>query len=123
MIIAQFLQKIFGQAFNLAAQGGDFIEGAIKRADIIPVAMIDDTRSYIFENFGQEGIYAAYIVLASLIVYVLSKVLNISFTVIKVFIIPSLATAFIASLLLPFNFFYILPITSSIFAVGLLMKT
>ena len=123
MIIAQFLQKVFGQAFNLAAQGGDFIEGAIKRADIIPVAMIDDTRSYIFENFGQEGIYAAYIVLASLIVYVLSKVLNISFTVIKVFIIPSLATAFIASLLLPFNFFYILPITSSIFAVGLLMKT
>ena len=123
MIIAQFLQKIFGQAFNLAAQGGDFIEGAIKRADIIPVAMIDDTRSYIFENFGQEGIYAAYIVLASLIVYVLSKVLNISFTVVKIFIIPSLATAFIASLLLPFNFFYILPITSSIFAVGLLMKT
>lgn len=123
MIIAQFLQKVFGQAFNLAAQGGDFIEGAIKRADIIPVAMIDDTRSYIFENFGQEGIYAAYIVLASLIVYVLSKVLNISFTVIKVFIIPSLATAFIASLLLPFNFFYILPITASIFAVGLLMKT
>ena len=122
MIYEHIIQKVFGQAFNIVANAGDFIEGAIKRADIIPVAMFDDAHSYIFENFGQEGIYAAYIVLASVIVYVLAKALNISFTVVKIFIIPSLATAFIASLLLPFSFFYILPITASIFSIGLLMK-
>lgn len=118
----QILQKVFGQAFNIVAKAGDFIEGAIKRADIIPASMFDDARSYILENFGQEGLYAAYIVLASVVVFILIKVLSISFTVVKIVIVPSLAIAFVASLLLPFNFFYLLPITASIFSVGLLIK-
>ena len=77
---------------------------------------------FILQHFGQTGVYAAYITLAAITIYVLSKLLKLSFAILKYVVVPSVALAFVGSLFLPFSFFYMLPVTLSLSSVALLFR-
>jgi hypothetical protein len=79
-------------------------------------------KAYIIENFGESGLYASYIAVAAISVFVLSKLFKISFSILKLVVVPSVALAFLAAFFLPQNFFHFLPVTVSLFSVLLLFR-
>lgn len=79
-------------------------------------------KATIIENFGQNGLYAAYVVLAVLILVVVSRLTKITFSTIKYLIIPSLALAFVVSLLTAYSFLGLLPVTVTVCSLVLLFK-
>ena len=82
----------------------------------------ESVKAFIVENFGESGLYAAYIATAAIAVFVLSKLFKISFSILKLVVVPSVALAFVATFFLPYNFFYFLPVTVSLFSVLLLFR-
>ncbi len=82
----------------------------------------ESARAFIVEHFGESGLYAAYITTAAIVVFVLSKLFKISFSILKLVVVPSVALAFVATFFLPYNFFYFLPVTVSLFSVLLLFR-
>ena len=84
--------------------------------------LLDPLRQLILDNFGQNGLYVAYLlvaVIAGLIVY---KLIKLSFDLIFFVALPSVVSAFILAIFLPYSFFYLLPITAALFTLGLVMK-
>lgn len=79
-------------------------------------------KAWIVERFGESGLYAAYIATAAIVIFVLSKLFKISFSILKLVVVPSVALAFAATFFLPYNFFYFLPVTVSLFSVLLLFR-
>lgn len=86
------------------------------------MAVFLTAKEFILENFGPAGLTAAYITTAALVVFVLAKVFKISFAILKLVVIPSIALAFVATFFLPYNFFYFLPVTVSLCSVLLLFR-
>ncbi len=85
--------------------------------------MLDPLRQFIVDNFGQNGLYAVYFVLAAVAVLILYKLVKLSFDVVFFVALPASATAFILSLFLEYNFFYLLPVTAGLFTLGLVIKS
>ncbi|MFQ5606469.1 MAG: hypothetical protein ACE5GA_00875 [Candidatus Zixiibacteriota bacterium] len=86
------------------------------------ISVIDSATRFILENFGQPGLYAAYIALAAILLLTLSRLLKLSFAIIKFVALPSVALAFVASIFLPQSFMYFLPVTVSLSSVFLLFR-
>ncbi len=82
----------------------------------------EGAKTYILENFGESGLYATYIALAAITVFVLSKLFKLSFAILKLVVVPSVALAFVATFFLPQSFFHFLPVTVSLFSVLLLFR-
>ncbi|HSG98935.1 MAG TPA: hypothetical protein VLB27_02730 [candidate division Zixibacteria bacterium] len=83
---------------------------------------LNGAEQFIHQHFGQTGVYAAYIALIAITLYITAKLLKISFAILKYVVVPSVALAFVASLFLPFSFFYMLPVTLSLSSVALLFR-
>ncbi len=82
----------------------------------------EGVKGYILENFGESGLYASYIATAAIIIFVLSKLFKLSFAILKLVVVPSVALAFVATFFLPQSFFHFLPVTVSLFSVLLLFR-
>ncbi len=87
------------------------------------VSVIQSANEFILNQFGEPGLYAAYIALAAITILALSQLLKLSFAVIKFVALPSVALAFVASIFLPQNFMYFLPVTVSLSSVFLLFRS
>ncbi|MCK5124799.1 MAG: hypothetical protein KAR42_00945 [candidate division Zixibacteria bacterium] len=85
-------------------------------------ALLDPIRQFIFDNFGQNGLYATYLIVAVLAGLIIYKLIKLSFDVIFFVALPAAVSAFILALFLPYNFFYLLPVTAALFTLGLVMK-
>jgi len=83
---------------------------------------LGSAKQVILDNFGQNGLYASYIVLAAIFLFVASKLAKITFSTIKYLIIPSLALAFVGSFFIPYSFAVLLPVTVTICSLFLLFK-
>jgi hypothetical protein len=106
---------------ELLAQAKQVAQGAAQKAEEYS-GVIGSIQSLIVQYFGQNGLYAAYILLASMILFVASKLARITFSTLKFLIIPSVALAFIGSLFVPYSFPALLPVTVTICSLFLLFK-
>lgn len=84
--------------------------------------MLSGAEQFVLQHFGQTGVYAAYIALGAIGLYIISRLIKMSFAVLKFVVAPSVALAFVGSLFLPFSFFYLLPVTVSLSSVFLLFR-
>jgi len=79
-------------------------------------------KELIVEHFGQNGLIAAYIVAAVLILVIVSRLAKITFATVKFLVVPSIALAAIGSFVLPYSFFLLLPVTVTACSLVLLFK-
>jgi hypothetical protein len=84
--------------------------------------VLASARAYIVEHFGSNGLIAAYIVLAVILLVVITKLAKLTFSALKYLVIPSVGLAFIASLVLPYSFATALPVTVTVCSMFLLFK-
>ncbi len=96
--------------------------GDIARAVSEHGQALDPIRQFIFDHFGQTGLYAAYMLAAAIILLVIYKLVKLSFELLFFIALPSVLAAFVLTFFLPFSFFYLLPATVAVFTLGLVMK-
>ncbi|MFQ6008825.1 MAG: hypothetical protein ACE5K8_07750 [Candidatus Zixiibacteriota bacterium] len=84
--------------------------------------VIGSVRELIERYFGHNGLIAAYIILGVLVVVILSRLTKITIATAKYLIVPAVALAFMGSLLLPYSFFILLPVTATMCSLVLLFK-
>ncbi len=101
--IQAIAQKVFAEASGLSV-------------------VLESIRQLILEHFGQNGLYAAYIAAAALIIFVATRLAKLAFSTLKYLVIPSVALAFGASLLVPYSFSTLLPVTVTLCSLVLLFK-
>jgi len=79
-------------------------------------------KALIVEHFGQNGLIAAYIVLAALILVLISRLGKITFSTFKYLVIPSVAIAFLGAYFLPYSFIALLPFSVTFCSLVFLFK-
>ena len=79
-------------------------------------------RNFIIQNYGENGLIAAYIAVAAFLLFIISKLTKITFSTIKYLVLPAVALAFIASFFVPYTFFALLPVTVTFSSLFLLFK-
>ena len=102
-------------------QVGDLADQATAKAEEYS-GVLGQVQGFIVDHFGQNGLYAAYIALAVVILFVVTRVAKLTFSTIKFLVIPSLALALIGSFVLPMSFAATLPISVTICSLFLLFK-
>ncbi len=101
------IQKLWDKA------SGQFNESA---------SVVYSVRELIEQNFGYNGLIAAYIILGVLAIVVISRLVRIALATVRYLIVPAVALAFVGSLLLPYSFFILLPVTATLCSLVLLFK-
>jgi hypothetical protein len=84
--------------------------------------VIGSAKGYIIDHFGQNGLYAAYVASAVIILFLVSRLAKLTFSAVKFLVIPSLALAFLSSMFLPFSFAAALPVSVTVCSLFLLFK-
>ncbi len=84
--------------------------------------LFETVQRFIIDHFGQSGLYAAYLLAAAMAALLAYKILKLSFEIILFVVLPSAITAFILSRFLPYDFYHMLPVTASLFTLGLLLR-
>jgi len=108
------LPELFGQAKQFADQA------AVKAEEYS--GLLGQAKEYILDHFGQTGLYAAYITLAVLLIFVITRIAKLTYSAVKYLVIPSVALAFIASIFLPYSFAVTLPVSVTVCSLVLLFK-
>jgi hypothetical protein len=73
-------------------------------------------------QFGQAGLVAAYIALGVICLLVVYRLLKITFAILKYLVVPAVVLALVGTLILPYSFVFLLPITVSFCSLVLLFK-
>ncbi|MCP4565961.1 MAG: hypothetical protein GY841_00100 [FCB group bacterium] len=97
--------------------------GEITRALAENQQVLDPIRQLIFDNFGQNGLYAAYLLVAAIGALIVFKLIKTCFEIIFFVALPSVLSAFVLTFFLPYSFFYLLPATTALFTLGLVLRT
>jgi hypothetical protein len=84
--------------------------------------VLGSAKAWIVENFGSNGLLAAYLLLAVLVILIVSKLAGLTFSALKYLVIPAVALAFLASLFLPYSFMHVLPVTVTVCSLVMLFK-
>ena len=84
--------------------------------------IFSSVRGLILEYFGPNGLIATYVVLAVLALVIILQLVKISFATIKYLVLPAAALAVLGSLVLPYSFFMLLPVTATACSLVLLFK-
>jgi hypothetical protein len=95
---------------QLAARAGEF-SGTLAAA-----------RGYILDHFGNSGLIAAYVLLAVLGFVVVYRLVKITIAAIKYVVIPAVVLALLATMILPYPFATVLPVTVTGCSLVLLIK-
>jgi len=106
---------------DLIAQAKEFTQQAGQKAEEYS-GVIGSVQQLIVDHFGQNGLYAAYIALAVMILFVVSKLAKFTLSTVKYLVIPSIALAYLGSIFVPFSFAALLPVTVTLCSLFLLFK-
>jgi len=99
-------------------QSGDIVRAVTDHQEVL-----DPIRQYIFDHFGQTGLYAAYLLAGAILLLLAYKLVKFSFELVFFVALPSVLAAFILTFFLPYNFVYVLPATVALFTLGLVLRT
>ena len=100
-----------------------FQTGDIARKVVEQQQALDPIRQFILDNFGQAGLYAAYMLAAAIVLLLAYKLVKFSFQLIFLVALPSVIAAFAATYFLPYSFVYMLPATVALFTLGLVLRS
>lgn len=106
---------------KLLSQARELADQASAKAEEYS-GVIGSIKGFIIEHFGQNGLYASYIALAVIILFLVSRIAKLTFSTVKYLIIPSLALAFLATFFLPLTFAAALPVSVTVCSLFLLFK-
>ncbi|MEW6410848.1 MAG: hypothetical protein AB1483_00080 [Candidatus Zixiibacteriota bacterium] len=106
---------------DLLMQAKALADDAARRIDEYS-GVVGSVQRVIVEHFGQNGLYAAYVVVAALILLVAAKLAKITFSTLKYVVVPSLALAFLGTFFVPYSFTSLLPVTVTCCSLVLLFK-
>lgn len=95
---------------TLLAQLSDLGDRAAAKADSF-TGGLGSIKALILDNFGPNGLTAAYIVAAVLVLVIVWRLTKIGFDALKFVVIPSVALAVLGSLVLGYPFGNLLPMT------------
>lgn len=98
------------------------IKGEVVQSIAANQDMLIPIKQIILDNFGQNGLYAAYLLAIALIVLLLHKLVKLGFQVIFLVVLPAVISAFVLDIFLPYDFFYLLPVTTALFTLGLVLR-
>lgn len=96
--------------------------GSLAQAVASQQRYIDPARQFILDHFGQNGLYAAYFLVGVIVLLAVYKLIKLSLELVFFVAIPSALTAFVLSYVLPYSFFYLLPATTALFTLGLVIR-
>lgn len=96
---------------------GQAIDAAKEGAAALPAA-----QQWILDRFGETGLYAAYVIGAALGLFLILQVIRITFATLKYLVVPGVGLALLGSLVLPYSFIFLLPITVAACSLLLLIK-
>jgi len=106
---------LLGQVKDYAAKAGE-------KADEYS-GIIGQAKGFIVENFGPNGLIAAYIVLAVIVLVLIMKLTKLTLSALKYLVVPAVGLAFLASLILPMSFPSALPVTVTVCSLFMLFKS
>lgn len=109
------------RTIDILAQMKQLADDASARVDQVS-GPLGELKLFIVDTFGQNGLYAAYLVSAALIVLLASKLVGMTFAAVKYMVIPALVLAFLATIFLPYSFFAVLPVTVTVCSLFMLFK-
>ncbi len=108
-------------SFELLGQVKDLADEATARAEEYS-GVIGTAKGYIIEHFGETGLIAAYIALAAIALFVISRLAKLTFSTLKYLVVPAIALAFLASFVLPYSLAITLPVSVTLCSLVLLFK-
>lgn len=79
-------------------------------------------KAYVLSHYGDNGLMAAYIVLGVTAVLLVYRLLQLTFSAVKYVVLPSVALAFLGSIVSPLSFTVLLPATVAVCAIVFLFK-
>jgi hypothetical protein len=91
-------------------QAQQALESATEKAEEYS-SIFGTIKGAIVEQFGPNGLIAAYIVISAIILVLLTRLTKITFSTLKYLVIPATALAFIGTFFLPYSFVALLPVT------------
>ncbi len=106
--------ELTNQTQNLADQASNAVDNYS--------GILGSFKGLIIQNFGENGLIAAYVILSALIMFVGLRLAKTTFSMVKYLLFPAVALAVIGSFVLPYSFLALLPITTTFGAVFLLIK-
>ena len=106
----ELLNQIEGYAEKATEKAGEYS------------GFLGEAKHFIVETFGPNGLIAAYIVLAAIILLLIMKLTKVTFSALKYLVIPAVGLAFLASLFLPMSFASALPVTVTVCSLFMLFK-
>ncbi len=107
-----------GEILTKAKAAADW---AMASAEDLGVAAVT-ARSWILDTFGQNGLYAAYLIGLALGLYIVMQLTKMTFAAVKYLVVPGIGLALVGSFVLPYSFFFLLPITMTGCSLILLFK-
>jgi hypothetical protein len=105
---------LYGQARHLADRAGT-------HASDVSAAFVT-AKQFVLDNFGDNGLMAAYVAGAVILLLVAAKLVKLGFAALKYLVLPSVILATLGSLLLGLNLTVALPITVAACSLLLLFK-
>ena len=79
-------------------------------------------KSWIVEHFGNNGLIAAIIIAGVLLFYLVIQLIRLAIATLKYLVLPAIALAFLATLILPISFYAALPVTAVLCSIFLIFK-
>ena len=108
-------------AATLLNQLSDLGDRAAAEADRF-AGDLGSIKALILETFGPNGLIAAYIVVAVLLLVIIWRLTKITFAALRYLVVPAIALAALGSFVLPYSFDVLLPMTSVACSLILLVK-
>lgn len=108
-------------ADTLLTQGAEYVSQASAHVGDVR-GWIDIGQQYIQNQFGTNGVIAAYVLSGALGIAVFSKLVRVGFAALIYLVAPALLLAWIGSLFLPYDFSFLLPITTATCSLVFLFK-
>jgi len=79
-------------------------------------------KGYILTYFGPNGLIAACVIVAVILLLLLGKLANLTFAAMKFLVVPAVVLALVGSVVLPYSFVVLLPVTATVCSLGLLFR-
>lgn len=77
---------------------------------------------WIVQHFGNNGLIAAMIIAGVLLFYAVIQLVRLAIATLKYLVLPAIALAFLATLILPVSFYVALPVTAVLCSIFLIFK-
>jgi hypothetical protein len=81
-----------------------------------------ELKNWILLHFGSNGLIAALIISGVLLFYLIIQIVRLAIATLKYLVLPAIALAFLATLILPVSFYAALPVTAVLCSIFLIFK-